>query len=57
VRGVKSGMVDSCEKRLSITLERPVDINKTRVCLTKDDMELRVTMLVHRLRSSSHFID
>jgi hypothetical protein len=42
-------MVDSCEKRLSITLKRPV-------CLTKDDMELRVTMLVHRFKTGAHIL-
>jgi hypothetical protein len=60
VRRVKSGMVDSCEKRLSITLKRPVDINKTRICLTKDDMELWVT-ICHirrsRFRTGAHIFD
>jgi hypothetical protein len=48
----KVHVVDSCEKRLSIMLKRPV-------CLTKDDMELTVTIYhirEDRFRTGAHIL-
>jgi hypothetical protein len=40
----KSHIVHSCEKRLSIKLKRLIVSTRTRYCLTKDDVDLRVTI-------------
>jgi hypothetical protein len=42
-------MVESCKKRLSIKLKRPIVKAKTV-------LDLRVTMLVHRFRTRAHIL-